>query len=194
MEDQPRSLTRKWGALRVVGGATILLGIAAAIAANSVVVGLFANWLRFAALGLAFLGLVLLSVYRNTVIVIPQPGDLTGHPEVSSDGSAGDGGRPGGPPLSEETEKRIALLFDPTQQETVRALLLRDCGHNLYAAANETEMDRLRFSVLKASHGSLDRLTDAIRLAKTDWRDAMSAAGFAWSPEKHKSWLPKKKW
>jgi hypothetical protein len=101
----------------------------------------------------------------------------------------------GTPPLSAETERRIALLFAPARQEIVRTILREECGNNppFLQNAGETEIDRFRFAALKLSEGSLDKLRDAVRLAKTDWRDLLVAAGFAGTVDAHKDWLPTRK-
>jgi len=97
----------------------------------------------------------------------------------------------GTPPLSTETERRIALLFAPALQETVSTILREECGNNLPFCHQEDEvgMERIRFAVLKLSAGKLDRLQEAVRLAKTDWRDVLVAAGFAQDIVAHQSWL-----
>jgi hypothetical protein len=81
-------------------------------------------------------------------------------------------------PLTPETEKRIALLFPPEQQEMVRVLLLEQCGSNipLWESAG---LDRLHFAVLKLSQGKMERLRDAIDRAKMDFRDVLVRAGFS---------------
>lgn len=96
------------------------------------------------------------------------------------------------PPLSEETEKRIKILFSSNEQELVRALLVSECGNNLPGLqnANSKTMDRFRFAVLKLSDGDLSELDKALRLANTDWRDLLMAAGFGESLTAHESWLP----
>jgi hypothetical protein len=194
MEDMASSVTRKSGALRVVSLVIILFSFAAGIAANRIGEG----WLRIllwcASLGLLFLGFLLLFVYHQTLLVIRQPSDLAGQLEVKSQASERDDEPPGTLPLTQEAEKRIDLLFEPKYQEMVRTILMRDCGNNLWRKASETEIDRLRFAVLKVSRGSLDRLTGAIELAKIDWRDVLLAAGFANNPQAHRSWLPKRNW
>ena len=97
----------------------------------------------------------------------------------------------GTPALSAETERRVALLFAPANQETVRAVLRDECGHNLPCLpTDETGMDRILFAVLKLSEGDPKKLRDAVRLAKTDWRDLLVAAGFADDIHAHKSWFP----
>ena len=97
------------------------------------------------------------------------------------------------PPLSKETEKRIELLFPPNEQELVRSLLVSECGNNLpgLQSADSTAMDRFRFAVLKLSDGDLSELDKALRLASTDWRDLLMAAGFGESLTVHESWLPR---
>jgi len=97
------------------------------------------------------------------------------------------------PPLSKETEKRIELLFHPSEHELVRSLLLSDCGNNLpgLQSADSRTMDRFRFAVLKLSEGDLSELDKALRLANADWRDLLMAAGFGESLTVHESWLPK---
>jgi hypothetical protein len=37
---------------------------------------------------------------------------------------------------------------------------------------------RFQFAVLKLSEGKMDKLDEAIELAKVDWRDLLAAAGF----------------
>jgi hypothetical protein len=100
-------------------------------------------------------------------------------------------------PLSLEAERRIDLLFHPDQRERVRVLLRDECGDNLPLLPKVREKayyDRFRFAALKLSNGDLERLQNAIRLAKTDWRDLLVAAGFANDIRIHKSWLPDRKW
>jgi len=98
----------------------------------------------------------------------------------------------GTPPISEETEKRIALLFAPDARQIVRTVLRDECGTNLPSLENpeHSDIERVRFAVLKLSKGRLDKLEKAVNLAKIDWRDALCGAGFG-EPDKHKSWLPR---
>ena len=101
----------------------------------------------------------------------------------------------GTPPLSEETEKRLRILFSASEQELVRSLLVSECGNNLPGLqdADSEMMDRFRFAVLKLSEGDLSELDKALRLANTDWRDLLMAAGFGESLTAHESWLPERK-
>jgi hypothetical protein len=98
----------------------------------------------------------------------------------------------GTPPITPATEHRIALLFAPADREDARILLRDECGNNLpfLETASELDMDRFRFAALKLSDGSLDKLRDALRLAKLDWRNLLVAAGFANDIQAHTSWLP----
>jgi hypothetical protein len=96
------------------------------------------------------------------------------------------------PRLSQETERRIAALFPASSRAEVSQLLIIQCGNNLpfYDNDDEFQMERIRFSVLKLSAGNIDKLKDAIELAKTDWRDLLVAAGFADDIAAHKRWVP----
>jgi hypothetical protein len=96
------------------------------------------------------------------------------------------------PRLSQETERRIAALFPPNSRAEVSELLIIQCGNNLPFCDKEDEfqLERIRFSALKLSAGNIDKLKDAIKLAKTDWRDLLVAAGFADDTTAHKRWIP----
>ena len=98
--------------------------------------------------------------------------------------------------LSRETEKRISLLFPPNERQLVRTVLFEECGNNLPLLENldERKLERFQFAALKLSEGKLDKLNDAIALAKADWRDLLMAAGFGEDVDAHKSWLPAQMW
>ena len=96
------------------------------------------------------------------------------------------------PPLSPETERRLLILFPPdTRAEAVR-LLVEQCGNNLplLEKLNQFELERARFSALKLSQGSIEKLKKAIELAKLDWRDLYVSAGFG-QLNAHHAWEPK---
>ena len=95
----------------------------------------------------------------------------------------------GMPPLTPETERRIDLLFAEADRQTVRTILLEECGDNL-PSVYPGDMERIRFAALKVSRGKLDKLQAAVDLAKLDWRDLLVAAGFAWRVDAYKKWLP----
>jgi hypothetical protein len=95
--------------------------------------------------------------------------------------------------LSPETQRRVNLLFRPEEQNIVATLLITECGNNLpfLEKSNEYELERIRFATLKLSDGNLDMLREAIEMAKSDWRDLLMAAGFAYDVTEHSRWLPK---
>jgi hypothetical protein len=98
--------------------------------------------------------------------------------------------------FSDETERRIALLFPPDEQELVCVILSEECGNNLpfLEKLDEVKLERFQFAALKLSEGKLDKLDRAIALAKEDWRDLLMAAGFGEDIDAHVSWLPGQTW
>jgi hypothetical protein len=94
--------------------------------------------------------------------------------------------------LSKETERKIAILFPPSSRAEVSDILLRECGDNLpfCEVLDEFQLERIRFSALKLSAGNVDKLKDAIKLAKQDSRDLLVAAGFANDITAHERWIP----
>jgi len=96
------------------------------------------------------------------------------------------------PPLTAATDLRLCLLFSPEEQYLVRLLLQDECGDNLplLGAADSAAVERVRFAALKFSGGSMDRLEQALCLARTDWRDLLVAAEFAHDARAHEAWLP----
>lgn len=93
--------------------------------------------------------------------------------------------------LSPETERRIEALFPPSSRSEVAELLIHQCGNNLpfLEKFNAIELERFRFAALKLSAGNVDKLKEAIALAKADWRDLLVSAGFG-TVDAHKSWFP----
>lgn len=96
--------------------------------------------------------------------------------------------------LSAATVDHIEALFPPELREQVRELLSRQCGSNLSFCENrdEFQLERVRFAALKLSKGNLRELQKAVKLAQTDWRDVLMAAGFAHDLNAHKKWSPGK--
>src|ERR1700681_4419109 len=94
-------------------------------------------------------------------------------------------------PLSQETKRRVELLYHGEDAVFAADLLMNECGSNLPFCENEgpLELERLRFAALKLSKGNLDRLLEAIELAKRDWRDLLMAAGFGEDVNAHERWL-----
>jgi hypothetical protein len=93
--------------------------------------------------------------------------------------------------LSESTWKKIRELFPPDQCDEVARILETECGNNLPFLERESPygLERFRFAALKLSDGNMGKLVEAIKLAKSDWRDLLVAAGFADSVEAHRQWI-----
>ena len=96
--------------------------------------------------------------------------------------------------LTTQCRNREANLasFSRDQQQLVRTRLFQECGNNLPFLENldEVQLQRFQFAVLKLSEGKMDKLDEAIELAKVDWRDLLAAAGFE-EPDAHTSWRVK---
>jgi len=96
--------------------------------------------------------------------------------------------------LSERTIEIINSLFLAELRKEVAELLEIECGENIPFCEDHDkyQMERIRFSVLKLSEGSIEKLVHAIELAQTDWRDLFMAAGFSYDVEAHNKWQPKR--
>jgi len=97
-------------------------------------------------------------------------------------------------PLSDETRRRVEILFDGDDRELASRLLVEECGSNLPLLKNLSpeKLERYRFAAAKLSAGRLDKLREAIAIARRDWRDLLVAAGFAQDIQAHEKWLPEK--
>jgi hypothetical protein len=64
----------------------------------------------------------------------------------------------GTPPISEETEKRVVLLFTSEDRQMVRTRLRDEWGTNLPSLDNpeHSDIERVRFGILKLSNGRRD--------------------------------------
>jgi hypothetical protein len=93
--------------------------------------------------------------------------------------------------LPEQASAEIAK-FCPDSRTEVAELLLHQCGNNLplLEKLNEIELERFRFAALKLSGGNIDKLREAIELAKKDWRDLLMASEFATDLTAHTRWMP----
>ena len=70
-------------------------------------------------------------------------------------------------------------------------ILEQECGANLPFCEKPEALqliERIRFAALRVSVGSIAKLTEAVQLAKSDWRDLLVAAGFGDSMEEHHKW------
>lgn len=94
--------------------------------------------------------------------------------------------------LSEETEKRLQALFQGEDLKLATDLLVSDCADNLPFRQGDTpsDLERIRYSVMKLSNGDLSKLYEAIQLSQKDWRDTLVLAGFGDDPRSHLEWWP----
>jgi hypothetical protein len=93
--------------------------------------------------------------------------------------------------LSPNTQRGITLIFAPEDRLAAEQLLVGECGNNLPLSStdNEYQLERIRFAAIKASGGTLNGLSQAISLAKTDWRDLLMSADFGDDPRAHEHWF-----
>lgn len=91
--------------------------------------------------------------------------------------------------LNERTEKLLNFIFPETSRGKAKVLIETMCGNNLPFCENydSEKIERIRFSAIKVSNGQMDKLCNAIELAKTDWRDLLVLAGFE-NTEAHNNW------
>ena len=99
--------------------------------------------------------------------------------------------RSNGMKLSQETERRVKILFASPDRRKAIKLLEEECGNNLPFLENLDEfgLERFRFAALKCSGGSLPALRKAVELAKLDWRDLLVSAGFGDDVNAHLKWV-----
>jgi len=96
-----------------------------------------------------------------------------------------------GPPLSDDTRALVERQFPPGDREAAARMLLEHCGNNLPYLENgdATSLERFRFAALRIAAGNLERLVQAIALARTDWRDLLVEADFANDTGAHRAWF-----
>jgi len=92
--------------------------------------------------------------------------------------------------LSKKTVQIVEKLFNPDLRPGVERTLLEECGNQLpgLREVDELVLERFRFAVLKLSQGKMVKLDQAVQLAKTDWRDLLMEAGFAFDVHAHEKW------
>lgn len=98
-----------------------------------------------------------------------------------------------GPMLQAETRERLEALFHDDERERVAGTLFKRCGYSLssdWDDSYDTLIARIRCGCLKLSGGTLEGLEEALKLARTDWRDLLVAAGFAEDESAHLAWRP----
>jgi hypothetical protein len=93
--------------------------------------------------------------------------------------------------MAPETRRKLERLFPTEQWPTAIAWLESECGSDLPLIDKQGAdgIERVRCAALKLSGGSLDKLRTAVRVAQSDWRDVLVAAGFGHSVVAHLAWL-----
>jgi hypothetical protein len=94
-------------------------------------------------------------------------------------------------PLTHDTERLVELDFPSEDRAAATELLEMRCGEDLplIGSTSPEAIERIRFAVLKLSHGSIEELPRHIAIACTDWRDALVAAGFGHQVLAHRVWF-----
>ena len=92
--------------------------------------------------------------------------------------------------LSLATCQLILQVFSPQDQAEVAHILAYDCADNLTFLENQDELglEPVRFALLKLSRGTIAEFKWWANMARVDWRDLLTAAGFAGSPTAHQEW------
>lgn len=94
--------------------------------------------------------------------------------------------------LSNKTVDAIKTLFSADEYESVKELLLVNCSNNVAGCEkwSQIQLERVWFSTLKISGGSIEKLYSAIALAQTDYRDLFMSANFGHDTKAHLKWIP----
>ncbi len=92
--------------------------------------------------------------------------------------------------LSTTTRQLVSHLFPSPVGDQVTQLLEHECAENLplTSSPDAVGLERIRFAVIRASDGDIDRLLKLISLAQQDWRDVLVVAEFANSVDEHRLW------
>ncbi|MDH6627173.1 hypothetical protein M2271_004997 [Streptomyces sp. LBL] len=85
--------------------------------------------------------------------------------------------------LTVRVEKRIAKDF-PGRDGQVVGELLAELVHHLTERGDREDKERIAAAALLCGRGRVDRILDAVQLAKEDWRDVLVGAGL----EDHQTW------
>jgi hypothetical protein len=96
-------------------------------------------------------------------------------------------------PLSDRTENVLKAIIKESLRARVRKTLVTEVGKGIPFCEKETSagMDRIRFAVIKLTAEDVKNFDNAVKEAKTDWRDLLMEAGFGYSIEEHNRWYDK---
>lgn len=94
------------------------------------------------------------------------------------------------PPLSPRTKQLVEKIFSASHVAEALMRIEQDCGNMIpfYENADEFQMERVRFAVIKLSQGQINKMINAINEARFDWRDLFMAAGFGHDVIAHEKW------
>ena len=89
-----------------------------------------------------------------------------------------------------QTVRLVNKFFAGDENNLVVSKLIDECGNNLPCCedSSPTDLERVRFAVIKLSNGNLTDFESAVILAKIDWRDLLVNAEFANDTNAHISW------
>jgi len=92
--------------------------------------------------------------------------------------------------LSPATCQLILRVFSSQDQAEVAQILANECADNLpfMEHQNEYGLEPVRFAVLKLSRGNIAEFKWWATMAKVDWHDLLTAAGFGSSSTAHQEW------
>ena len=93
--------------------------------------------------------------------------------------------------MSSEVRNKLEQLFPRERWAAATALLESECGSGLPLIEKQGAIgrERVQCAALKLSEGSMEKLRTAVRVAQSDWRDVLVAAGFGNDVMAHRVWL-----
>ena len=94
------------------------------------------------------------------------------------------------PPLSPRTKQLVENIFSASHVAEAVERLKQECGNMIpfYEDADEFQMERVRFAVIKLSEDQINKMINAINEARFDWRDLFMAVGFGHDVIAHEKW------
>lgn len=96
--------------------------------------------------------------------------------------------------LSKNTKQLVHSLYQSREALEICDILENECDAEVLSCEgwSPSQMERIRFSVLKVAKENLMSLDSAIDLAKKDWRDLLVLAGFSTDLVAHEKWANSK--
>jgi len=92
--------------------------------------------------------------------------------------------------LSESTKKLVHVLYESREALEMCDILENECGTEALSSEgwSPSQMERIRFSVLKLVKENRMEIDSAVELAQKDWRDLLMSAGFSADTTAHEKW------